>query len=53
VDKPDLVDLLEQLVREEFGYVLPEKSEESHLRARIDAVADALAEPIAPAKIAQ
>jgi hypothetical protein len=53
LDKPDLVDLLAQLVREEFGYALPEKPEEPHLRARIDAVVDAQAESIAPAKIAQ
>jgi hypothetical protein len=44
VDKPDLADLLTQLVREEFGYVLPEKPEEPHLSARIDAVMDALTE---------
>jgi hypothetical protein len=51
VDEPDLADLLAQLVREEFGYVLPEKPKEPDLRARIDAVIDALAEPVAPAKI--
>jgi hypothetical protein len=50
VDKPDLADLLAQLVREEVGYVLPEKPEEPHLHARIDAVVDALAELVAPAK---
>jgi hypothetical protein len=53
VDKPDLADLLAQLVCEEFGHVLPEKSEEPHLHARIDAVIDARGESVAPPKIAQ
>jgi hypothetical protein len=53
VKKPDLADLLAQLVHEEFGYVLPEEPEEPHLPARIDAVVDAPVEPVALAKIAK
>jgi hypothetical protein len=52
VDKPDLADLLAQLVREEFGYVLQEKPEEPHLRERIDAVVGAPIESVAPTRIA-
>ncbi len=52
VDKPDLADLLAQLVREEFGYVLPEKPKEPHLHARVDTVVDTLVESLVTAKAA-
>lgn len=52
MDEPDLADLLAQLVREEFGYVLPEEPQEPHPKARLDAIVDALVEPVPPAKIA-
>ena len=53
VDKPDLTDLLAQLVREEFGYVLREKPEEPNLHPRIVAILDAVLNRLRTARIAR
>ena len=53
MDKPDLTDLLAQLVREEFGYVLREKPEEPHLHPRIVPILAALLNRLRTARIAR
>jgi hypothetical protein len=52
VDELDFADLLAQLVREEFGYVLPEEPEQPPLHARADLGVGTLTQPVAPAKLA-